>query len=330
MNSKFIDILRCPRTGSSLQLQVSGTDDDGSIKSGALTSECGTHQYPIINGIPRFVAKEHYTASFGFEWQKWSRVQFEAENAAGKMAGHTKRMFENLTGFSEQDLKGKLVVEFGCGPGRFIDIVRRHGGIAVGLDMSIAVESARENFKHEPDVLIVQGDVLNPPFKKGSFDVGYTIGVLHHTPDPAAGLRKLAEVIKKQGLVACCVYPKGGLYGFPSVAFYRKLHGALKPWLGNKPALGYSYFSAYFLYHLFAAIRKVPRTNRLMYYLEHYLFVNLNLPDVKWRLLDVFDAITPVYASTHTPEEVKAWFDEANCQTVRQMEHSTSFVGVKE
>lgn len=167
MHPKFLNILCCPRTGASLNLKVDEALADGSIGRGTLVTDSGEHSYPILKGIPRFVDKEVYAQSFGYEWQKWSRVQFEAENVGGPMAGHTEKMFDATTGFSENVLKDKLVIEFGCGPGRFLDIVRRRGGIAVGLDMSMAVEPARQNFSGDTDVLIVQGDILNPPFKKG-------------------------------------------------------------------------------------------------------------------------------------------------------------------
>lgn len=330
MNPKFLEILCCPKTGESLQLKVTETSGDGSVVSGTLVAERSGHEYPIVRSIPRFIDEEHYTDTFGYEWQKWSRVQFESENVGGRMQGHTRRMFEAVTGFAEQDLRGQRVVEFGCGPGRFLDIVRRCGGVAVGIDMSMAVESARVNFRDDPEVLIVQGDILNPPFKPGVFDVAYTIGVLHHTPAPEEGLKRMASVVKSGGLVGCCVYPKESLYNYPSVYRFRKLHRLASPLLGTKGALAYSYFSAYFLYHVFDLLRKNSRTGRVGEFIEKNFVVNVNVPDARWRVLDVFDAITPSYASTHTPEEVTSWFRQADCSDLSQRPWGTAaFVGIK-
>jgi SAM-dependent methyltransferase len=330
MHPKFLEILCCPKTGAELRLKVDEVFADGSIKSGSLATLDGQYVYPIIKGIPRFVGRENYTNSFGYEWKKWSRVQFESENAGGPMAGHTERMFDAVTGFSPHQMKGKLVVEFGCGPGRFLDIVRRRGGIAVGIDMSIAVEPARENFAGDKDVLIVQGDVFEPPFKRGTFDLGYSIGVLHHTPDPARGLKSLARVVRKDGSIACCVYPKDQFYDYPSVAMYRKIHNSVKSIAGNKLALGYSYFSAHVLYHCFNAMRRIPKVRGTVPLMERYVFVNLDIPDARWRVLDVFDAITPFYASTHTPEDVCEWFERANCHKLIQRPWgTTAFVAVR-
>jgi len=330
MNPEFVNILCCPKSRERLTLEVGELFHDGSIKTGTLKTESGDRRYPILNGIPRFVDKEAYAQSFGYEWRKWSRVQFELENTERPMAGHTERMFDAITGFSEQFLKDKLVVEFGCGPGRFLDIARRRGAIAVGIDMSMAVEPARQNFKNDREVLIVQGDIFSPPFREGSFDAGYSIGVFHHTPDPAKAFDKLSSVVKENGAIACCVYSKEGLYNSPVVAAYRKLHNAVKPFLGNTPAVAYSYFSAYFIYHVFRQIRKTRLGQGLVAYLEKYLLVNVNLPDPKWRALDVFDAITPLYASTHTGEEVRSWFIQSNCYDASQMPWGeTVWTGIK-
>lgn len=329
IHPKFLDMLCCPKTGSDLQLDVEEYNDNGTVNRGALTGP--NDRYPIVDSIPRFVDREYYSASFGYEWKKWSRVQFESENAGGKMAGHTKRMFETITGLVNGSLEGKRVVEFGCGPGRFLDIVRSKGGTAIGIDLSVAVESARENFRNDANVLIVQGDILNPPFRKGIFDIGYTIGVLHHTPDPQRGLERLCELVRKDGLVACAVYSKGSFYDYPSVHLYRKIFNATKGVFGNRLALGYARFSAYFLHPVFGTLLNIPFLGKgIVHVLEKYLFVNLPIPDARWRVLDIFDAITPYYASTHTYPEVKGWFEKGKCRNVKQTSWGpTSLVGTK-
>lgn len=334
MDPKFTAILRCPVTGSELELAVEESYDNGMVRTGMLTAREGKAQYPVINGIPRFVAREFYSGSFGYEWRKWPRVQFESENVGKPMEGHTTRMFKTITNFREDDLRGKMAVEFGCGPGRFLDIVRSWGGIAVGIDLSLAVESARENFRDDHDVLIVQGDILNPPFAKEVFDFGYTIGVLHHTPDPQSGLNALAKVVKPEGKISCCVYPKNGFYDYPSVYLFRKTHYAVSKILGNalatKVSLAYSYFAAYVLYHCFRLLNRIPYLGLVINVIEKYFLVNLHMPDPRWRLLDVFDAITPHYASTHTPEELREWFANVGCANILQTNWcDTSFVASK-
>lgn len=137
--------------------------------------------------------------------------------------------------------------------------------------------------------------------------------------------------MKELGLVACTVYPKEGLYELPSVHRFRRIHNAASAYIGNKGALAYTYFSAHVLYHLFSALRTRPKLSHWVEYLERMYLVNVDLPDSRWRVLDVFDAITPFYASTHTPQEVTSWFSSAHCTNLVQMSWcKTSFVGVKE
>lgn len=334
MHPKFLSYLCCPKTHCELRLFVDEYFVNGMVKTGRLETVEGKSSYPIINGIPRFVSKELYASSFGYEWLKWPRVQFESENTESPMKGHTTKMFKAITHFRKDDIKGKKVLDYGCGAGRFLDIIRLWGGIAVGIDLSVAVESARVNFRDDENVLIVQGDILNPPFKKGYFDFGYTIGVLHHTPSPLQGLQALCEMVKKNGIIACSVYSKEGFYSYPSVYSYRKFVNAAKMLLGdnigNKIALFYAFFSSYILYYVFKNIRRIPFIgSRFVHIIEKYFLVNLNLLDKRWRLLDVFDAITPRYASTHTFIEIRSWFEDSGCIAIEKTNWGSTSVKAK-
>lgn len=331
MKTDFLKLLACPVTGSSLTLTIEEEYANGTIKTGDLLSEEGV-VYPIIRGIPRFVEAESYSKSFGYEWAKWPRVQFEDENQGKPMENHTEKMFYKATGFEKSALDKKVVIEFGCGPGRFLDVVRRANGVAIGIDLSQAVEVARKNFENDTDVLIVQGDVLSPPFKKGVFDFGFSIGVLHHTPTPSVGFGALHRVVKNNGLVACTVYSylRGiGLYDSFSVILFRKIHNFMEPVFRNKLALLYTYFAAYVLYYPLLLMRKIPGLHLVGAAIRKLIFPIAMLPDIRWRMLDTFDAITPKYASTHTPEEVEEWYRKSGSTEVKQTAWGTSFVGKK-
>jgi SAM-dependent methyltransferase len=239
-------------------------------------------------------------------------------------------MWNSITGAKAGEMAGKTAVEFGCGPGRFLDLVRSGGGRAVGIDLSRAVDAARRNFADDPDVLIVQGDVLRPPFREGVFDCGFTIGVLHHTPDPLRGVKQLARTVKPGGWIACSVYPRRGFYSYRSVDRFRRFQNLLRPVIGHTSAIAYSYFSAYVLAPLMTRGRKVRRLARLLDTMERNWLVVLKIPDARWRVLDTFDAITPAIATTHSSDEVRAWMENAGCTLVRPTGWGgTSMAGVK-
>lgn len=315
MNPRFLDLLCCPATQEPLSLEAHCVNDLGGVISGTLKSACGP-AYPIVRGVPRFVSADQYAASFGFEWNRWPRVQFEAENQGRPMQGHTTRMWERITAATSGQVNEKTILDYGCGSGRFLDVARRKGAIAVGMDLSSAVDAARRNFADDPNVLIVQGDLFKPPFRPGSFDGGFSIGVLHHTPDPARGLSSLAELIRPGGWVSCCVYPKGDFYDFESVRRFRRLHLHLRKFFGYRFATAYAYAAAYGVAPLLRQLKKLGFGKQVTF-IERQWLVSLYLKDVRWRVLDTFDAITPEIASTHTTDEVSAWLRQAHCDDVR-------------
>ena len=152
----------------------------------------------------------------------------------------------------------------------------------------------------------------------GAFDGGFSVGVLHHTENPFTGLKALALSIKPGGWLACCVYPKGGFYDFPSVARYRNVLRHLMPVCGYTLPLAYAYTSAYLLAPCLEKMKGWSRLARLIEHIERHYVVALHLPDVRWRVLDTFDAITPRIATTHTFQEVSDWMERAGCVSVHQ------------
>lgn len=303
MHRSFLDALVDPVSKESLRLEVRENDGD-TILEGSLVSSSNT--FPIVRGIPRFAGyndRGSYATSFGWQWNRWSRVQFESENIGGPMENHTARMWERITSNSSKSLEGALIADFGCGPGRFIEVVRMKKGRVIGLDLSDAVEAAARNFRGDPDVLICQADVLQPPVKPGVCDGAFSIGVLHHTPDPRKGFCEMTAVIRSGGWVAACVYGRDGYYSRSNVNFYRSIFKALWPLFGHYPPLLYSYLTCYLL-RPFTGIRPVGKVLRL-------IFPHVSLPDRRWALLDTFDSVTPNYQSSHESFEVFQWFKQA-------------------
>lgn len=197
MKLTHIPLLCDPETHEELTI-VDEVYDGDEILSGALVSTANC--YPIVRGIPRFVNDEGYSSNFGYQWNRWARVQFEDRNFGGPMQGHTTRMFETITGFSAEILSGKTVLDLGCGPGRFTDVALSMVAKVVALDYSSAIDAAKANFKGKNvDILFVQGGALRTPLKDNSVDFSFTIGVLHHTPSPPDGVREARRVTRRGG-----------------------------------------------------------------------------------------------------------------------------------
>src|SRR5207248_10189362 len=111
-------------------------------------------------------------------------------------------------------LKGRTVIEMGCGMGKYVHTVARYAKLAVGLDLSHSLERARENTRHLPNVLLVQGNILQPPFRPGAFDYVYSVGVLHHTPDCRLAFKRSASLVRPGGHFSVWLYPTERQSGF--------------------------------------------------------------------------------------------------------------------
>lgn len=294
------------------------------ILEGFLVSS--TNRYPIIRGISRFVPKENYAESFGWQWNHWSRVQFDSENIGKPMEGHTGRMWHTICGVADSDsqgLEGKLVLDIGCGPGRFVEVARNKGATVIGIDYSIAADAAAKNFANDPNVCIVQADALKLPFPRDTFDAAFSIGVLHHTPNPSGGVKEAFRVLRSSGWLAIAVYGKSGYYKYPNVQAWRWIFSALWPYFSYRPALIYTYVTV----TLFSPISRLSRTLGRMVKIP---FPFISLPDKNWSLLDTFDSVTPSYQSGHESYEVFSWFKETGFHEIEPTNWgATSWRGIK-
>lgn len=116
-------------------------------------------------------------SAYALQWNRFRILRPEEDRAT----------FRNRTGLKAADMAGKIVLDGGCGMGRYLRMAAEFTpALLVGIDLSGAVVAAHEMTAGLDRVAIVQGDLLRPPFASGSFDHIYSIGVLDHTPDPAA------------------------------------------------------------------------------------------------------------------------------------------------
>ena len=111
---------------------------------------------------------------------------------------------------------GERVLEAGCGSGRFAEIAAERAGQLVCLDYSSAVVAAADNLRRFPNVHVVQGDALQPPFRPGAFAYLYSIGVMQHTARPLATIARVVQLLAPGGRFALTIYgraPWTRLYG---------------------------------------------------------------------------------------------------------------------
>ena len=81
------------------------------------------------------------------------------------------------------------------------------------------------------------------PFKSNRFNAAYSIGVLHHTPNPYKGIQEANRCLQSNGWFGLSVYSKDSYYDRPILIKYRKIFKILMPFLFYLPPLLYSYFT---------------------------------------------------------------------------------------
>ena len=204
MKAKLLEILACPKCQGNFACDSTDTDASGEITAGHLTCKFCGKQYSICSGIPRFVDSANYANSFGFQWNMFKYEQIDGnvnENLSEKR-------FYSETAWTDKWLKGKWILDAGCGAGRFLDIASRSSCEVVGVDISNAVDAAAITMKGRGNVHLVQASIYELPFKKAAFDACYSIGVIQHTPDPIKAIRSLPPLLKKGGDIALAMYER--------------------------------------------------------------------------------------------------------------------------
>ena len=159
--------------------------------------------FPITGGIPRFANLEQVESekrataeNFGWQWQHFTQADEKyAEQFLGWIAPVTPEFFRE-----------KRVLEGGCGKGRHTQLAASWGAREViGIDLSAAVETAFRATRSFSNVHIIQADIYRLPLAR-TFDYAFSVGVLHHLPDPRGGFLSLASKVKRGGHVSAWVY----------------------------------------------------------------------------------------------------------------------------
>jgi SAM-dependent methyltransferase len=205
MRLEALNYFACPDCGGSLSTEQAA-DKEGHIMSGELVCADCHRRFPIRDGVPVLLPRDvdevkiETAARFAEEWTHWSdlRDYYEQE------------FFAWVAPLASADFAGQTVFEGGCGKGRHTAIAASHGAKAVvAIDLGPSAFVAFSHTRKLPNAHIAIGDLLRPPVRP-VFDLAFSVGVLHHLPDPAAGFRSLASRVREGGRVVFWVYGQEG------------------------------------------------------------------------------------------------------------------------
>jgi SAM-dependent methyltransferase len=144
---------------------------------------------------------------------------------------HAKARYElepyihEFAGFHES--AGKRVLEVGVGMGADYLQWLKARAIATGIDMSSeSLERARRRCElqgYKSDLRIADAEQL--PLADDSFDIVYSYGVMHHSPDPRKCVREALRVLKPGGTLRIMIYRHPSLTGLMLWVRYGILRG---------------------------------------------------------------------------------------------------------
>lgn len=129
--------------------------------------------------------------SFGEEWQAFHRFDDEEIHKIGDT------YFDIITpGMTGPD---KIAADFGCGTGRWTKYFHSKVGAIAAIDPSEAIFVAGQLLKEVPNVYLYKASIDNLPFADNYFDVGFSLGVLHHIPDTQKAMDACVRKVKPGG-----------------------------------------------------------------------------------------------------------------------------------
>jgi 2-polyprenyl-3-methyl-5-hydroxy-6-metoxy-1,4-benzoquinol methylase len=319
----LLDALRCPECSAKLSAKSASFDRDA---ESALECQQCSQRFSIRNAIPRMLSSSMRDAlggqtlrsdvdrrqvsaaqSFGYEWERFPDMYQEWErNFLEYMSPHTPDFF-----------RGKRVLDAGCGGGRHAHYAAKSGAEVWAVDLGAAVEVAKANNRSFDNAHVAQADLHHLPFEPESFDLVYSIGVLHHLPDPESAFRNLLRYIKPGGWIQIYLYwkpenqpVKRALLSLVTAARqvttripHRLLYGL------SFPAAAIAFAGFVWPYQLLTAagLNEVAERMPMKQYAKYPFRVCVN---------DQFDRLSAPIEFRYTRDEVEGWMRRAELEEV--------------
>lgn len=336
MREKLLDILRCPDCKQTLELTTLNHSDN-EILEGVLSCR-DSHFFPIVGGIPRMLPssmKDHWAqieallpdappppikkllenkksleefrrydtrtkANFSNEWDNH---EIGGKTWTMDLTDRIKWFFLDPIKIEKSELKGKRMLDAGCGNGSQSVAYTEFGLEVVALDLSTGLEKGEAFRKKYPkaraeNVHFVQGDLQRPPFAPDSFDIIHSAGVLHHTPDTKRTFDALMPLIRKDGTFYVWLYKYEKIVT-PIVNTMRAVTTKI-------PAPGFAKLADLMALPFIGFCWTVDKLGIRTY----------NTPTRKESALAIHDIFGAPYAHYHSYEEVEGWFKAEGCKEI--------------
>lgn len=220
-----------------------------------------------------------------------------------------------------EDMRGKRVLDAGCGGGQHVGFVAPYAREVVGVDLN-AVDVARERCRDLTNVSFVEGDLAQVSFTE-PFDVVYCIGVIHHTDNPEVTFANLARLTKPGGKTIVWAYSyEGNWWNRTLVEWFKRV---LVRHLSVRVKQHLSKFLTVCLYVPIYTLYLLP-----LPWLPYYeYFQNFRKLSFTRNDLNVFDKLNAPQTHFIRREQIEKWFaDNGYTQVVITPYKGVSWRGV--
>ncbi|MEQ8363060.1 MAG: class I SAM-dependent methyltransferase [Cyclobacteriaceae bacterium] len=146
-------------------------------------------------------------------------LYMKGEDARAQFDNQLKIRYElepYITSFAEFDMhKGEKVLEVGVGLGADHQMFAQNGALTFGVDLTErAIEQTKKRFALlDLKSTLLVADAENLPFGKNEFDMVYSWGVIHHSPNTPQAISEIHRVLKKGGNARIMIYYKYSMIG---------------------------------------------------------------------------------------------------------------------
>lgn len=200
-----------------------------------------------------------------------------------------------------EDFKGKDAIDCGCGAGTQLNFIAPYCRYALGIDLNTS-EIAKRNISKNKNIEVIEGDIATFKSKK-KFDIVYSIGVLHHTNNPASSFNNIKKLAKKGGRVIVWVYSYEG--NFLNRVFLEPLKKILLSRLNKNVLRMASVGATLFLYIPIYTVYLLPI--RFLPFYEY--FQNFRRLKFKMNNLNIFDKLNAPTTYFIRKGSIESWFN---------------------
>ena len=208
MKEELINILCCPVCKIDLNLEVKEGKRSNIIHGNFRCKSCDNF-YEINHDIPYFKPRiDHKGISNQFKtYSHWFEEMHDDESITNI---ENREFFYESLRIDSEAFNNKIILDAGCGNGRFSYVTSSYKPkLLVSFDLSKGLGKAKEAIQRnypEANIAFVQGDITTPPFKKEAFDIIFSWGVIHHTPNTMSTFSSISSLVKNKGIFGIYVY----------------------------------------------------------------------------------------------------------------------------